>query len=639
MSKNYFLIIILIVLGVQTIKAQCTPAFAENCEDSFVFCSLSALNGYCCQNPNYANPTGCTPLCPNGGSSYNTGWWAFTSRGGTASITISFSNCSVNGQGLKMGIWDACDCDESIVCNPACNGPSTYTLNFNLANCKTYYFFIDGCNGDVCDFCLTTSGGGAPYIPPINSISGMKDVCVEACNVKYSVILGGYCEPFYEWNLDGNPVGNENAELTLDFPDEGDFQLCVTAYIGNPQGGSICDQEGPKCTTIRVRPIPDKVGPPWILCPELLPFKWHSNLVDGPGIYHQSYGDPGSCCKFDSVREFIILDVPEMPEVFHLGCNELDAYIDPTTRQSFNNCQYNRPILLKKSTMPYRCDSSYLLNAVFLNHQVTFREYCDSGKLYLEPRIIDRTNNCDFINPLSQDYRFRWYIKSDSTKKSIDSIERIELTMKEEYCLEVFVDATYEKILKKCSFTFCEQWDESEFFPYEVCIDGDFEAKPGDSVQYTIDTLLKPMVSSQTWTVEGGIILTRDGGKDTSDVLVLWDDTSSVRMICYQYSNECGLSKKCCRDIRFTSAVGDFIINPEDIRIIPNPVNQKFIIQTPKEMKIQSLHIFDQMGRIVKEWKKPGTLEFDISTNPDGLYYLLIQTDRGMLNKKMILLK
>ncbi|MBK7811069.1 MAG: T9SS type A sorting domain-containing protein [Saprospiraceae bacterium] len=630
---------ILFLIFSWNVQSQCSPSFAENCEDSHVFCSLSELNGYCCQNPDYPNPTGCTPLCPSGGTSSNTGWWAFVSQGGSVSITITFNNCSVNGQGLKMGIWDACDCSENLVCNPGCNGPNNYTLSANVSSCKTYYFFIDGCNGDVCDFCLTTSGGAPPNIPPISSIGGLRDVCIEACNVRYTAILGGFCEPIYEWTLDGNPVGSESGDLILDFPVEGDFVLCVTAYIGNPQSGSICDQEGPKCITIKARPIPDKVGPPWILCLEALPFRWHAQTVDGPGIYHQTFGDPNSCCKFDSIREFIILDVPEMPEVFYLGCNELDAYIDPTTRQSFNNCQYNRPILLKKSTMPYRCDSSYLLNAVFLDHQVTFREYCDSGKLYLEPRIIDRTNTCDFNNQLSQDYSYRWYIKSDSTKKTIDSVERIELTKKEEYCLEVFVNASYEKISKKCSFIFCEQWDESNFFPYEVCIAGNFDVKPGDSALYGIDTILKPTVTSQTWSVTGGRILTRDGGKDTSDVWILWDDTSFIKTICYQYSNDCGISKKCCKDIRFTSKVGDFFIKPEDIRIIPNPVNQKFNIQTAIEIKILSLYLYDQMGRSVTQWKKPVTLEFDISTSPDGMYYLVIQTDRGMLNKKIILLK
>ncbi|MBK7232117.1 MAG: T9SS type A sorting domain-containing protein [Saprospiraceae bacterium] len=146
-------------------------------------------------------------------------------------------------------------------------------------------------------------------------------------------------------------------------------------------------------------------------------------------------------------------------------------------------------------------------------------------------------------------------------------------------------------------------------------------------------------MTSQTWSVTGGRILTRDGGKDTSDVWILWDDTSFIKTICYQYSNDCGISKKCCKDIRFTSAGNDFFIKAEDIRIIPNPVNKKFNIQTVKEIKILSLHLYDQMGRSVTQWKKPVTLEFDISTSPNGMYYLLIQTDRGMLNKKISLLK
>ena len=81
---------------------QCTPPSADVCEKAIAFCSLDELNGYSCQNTNYSNPTGCTPLCPSGGGAHNTGWWAFICDGGPVSITMTFSNCSVNGTGVQM---------------------------------------------------------------------------------------------------------------------------------------------------------------------------------------------------------------------------------------------------------------------------------------------------------------------------------------------------------------------------------------------------------------------------------------------------------------------------------------------------------------------------------------------------------
>ncbi|MBK6824240.1 MAG: hypothetical protein IPG87_15155 [Saprospiraceae bacterium] len=56
-----------------------------------------------------------------------------------------------------------------------------------LMRCKTYYLFVDGCSGDVCDFTLTTSVGAAPLLPPLGNIMGPRDVCKGACNVKYTI--------------------------------------------------------------------------------------------------------------------------------------------------------------------------------------------------------------------------------------------------------------------------------------------------------------------------------------------------------------------------------------------------------------------------------------------------------------------
>jgi len=619
------------------INSQCNPAGNDECESAEQLCGLASLNGFCCTAITYDNPLGCNPLCPSGGTSVNTSWWSFVTGGGQVSISINFNNCSVNGQGLQMGIWGDCNCGESLACNSTCGGPSTYAISANLTACKIYYLFINGCSGDVCNFCLTTTGGQPPNLPPLGSILGLRDVCEGSCNITYSVNVNGACEPTFDWTLDGNQVGDGNNDVALDFSQEGDYTLCVTAYIGNPQSGTICDQEGPSCITIRVRRIPDKVGAPWILCPEVLPFRWHAQLVVGAGTYSQEFGDRATCCKFDSVREFIVLDPPEMPEVFHLGCNTLDAYVDPTTRQSYNNCQVGRPILLKKSSTPYRCDSSYLLNAVFLNQTVSFREYCDSGKLYLEPRIIDQTVTCDFNNDLTQDYSLRWYLKSDSTKKTIDLADRLLVTKKDSYCLEVFVDASYGMISKKCNFTYCEQLEEDQLFAYEICPEGEFVPKPGDSVHYSIDTTLHPQTTSQQWTIEGGRILTPNEGKDTNEIIVIWDVAASERFLCYQYISACGESKKCCQEVKIISSEKDILQLIDDVMIIPNPASHAFYLWMRPELEMNALLLYDQLGRLRKNWIKPWSGEFEVLDLPSGIYFLHIQTNHGELVKKITL--
>ncbi|MBK9272564.1 MAG: gliding motility-associated C-terminal domain-containing protein [Saprospiraceae bacterium] len=539
-SFNYFL------------DAQCTPPSADECEDASVLCSLSEVNGYCCQNTNYSNPTGCSPLCPSGGAPHNTGWWAFVTQGGAVSITITFSNCSVNGTGVQMGIWGDCNCGESIFCNPACNGPGSFTLSGNLQACKTYYLFVDGCSGDVCDFCLSTSGGNAPMLPPLGNIQGMRDVCVGACNIRYTIGTGGSCEPTYEWTLDGNEVGSGTGEITLDFPDEGDFQLCVTAYIGNPQSGSICDQEGPVCITIRARPIPDRIAPKSTLCFEQTPFRWHSNTITASGEYRQQFTDRATCCKYDSVKEFVVLEVPEPPDVYYLGCIG-DTYVDPLTRVTFSSCQFDKVVNLPKSTDPWRCDSSYKLNAIFINYNVQFREYCAGGVIVIEGRPVDRTITCG-NSGLTQDLQYKWYLKSDPARIGLGFDDRLEVDKKDEYCMELTVTANFGDKSKTCVFDFCEQWDEDQFKPYDVCPKGDQLVCQGKTGIYFVDTILPQGIFIHNWVVSGGTIITPKGGIDTTAIEVLWNSGAPVGQVCYNYISNCGDSKECCIDVTIAPA-------------------------------------------------------------------------------------
>ena len=530
------------------LSAQCTPPSADECEDANVLCSLDEVNGYTCQNTTYSNPTGCSPLCPSGGGAHNTGWWAFVCDGGPVTITITFSNCSVNGTGVQMGIWGDCDCNESIVCNPNCNGAGSFTLSGNLTACKTYYLFVDGCSGDVCDFTLTTSGGSAPMLPPLGNIMGPRDVCKGACNIKYTINTGGACDPTYEWTLDGTEIGSGLGEVTLDFPDEGDFQLCVTAYIGNPQSGSICDQDGPKCITIRVRPIADKIGPPWTLCNERIPFNWHGEQISATGEYRHEFTDRATCCKFDSVRQFIVLEVPEPPDVYHLGCDNNDVYIDPTTRQVFSTCQNGKIVNLPKSTDPWRCDSTYKLTAIFLDYNVTFREYCIGGKLEIQPRVIDRTKTCGAAG-LSTDISYKWFLKNDPSKKAIGNDEILtDVEKKDDYCVEIKVLANLGDKAIVCFYEFCEQFDEDQFKPKKVCPKGDLQVCKGKTGIYYIDTILPNDVYFLNWNVSGGTILTKNAF-DTTVIEVLWNTNAPVGTVCFNFESNCGPSPECCIDV------------------------------------------------------------------------------------------
>jgi len=618
------------------LNAQCTPARADSCHLANVLCSLSEINGYCCSNPNYSNPTACFPLCPNDTLSQNTGWWAFATQGGVVKIDVQVMQCKVNGNGLQFGILSDCSCKEKIECIGDCANPGLYSFTANLIACKTYYLFVDGCNGDVCDFCLATSGGLPPQLPPLSNIVGLRNLCSDACNVRYSINTGGSCEPTYEWTLDGELLGGSNGEILLDFSEQGDFQLCVTAYIGNPLSGSLCDQTGPVCTTIQVRPIPDRGPYPLGICLENLPFRWPGSRFEN-GLYYKTIYDSLTCCSYDSILSVHVLDKPDSPEIFFIGCPG-ESYTDQSTRQSFSNCQYNREIKLLNSTSPWKCDSSYRLNAVFLNYNVVFREYCLGGAIVIEARTIDRTITCG-NSGLAQDIQYKWYLKNDPGRRILGVEDKYEPPRVDNYCVELSIYANFGDQTKVCTFDFCEQWDEDQFTPYEICPKGDLNIDQTLLGKYYIDTLLPQGIFIHNWRVIGGTILTANGGIDTTGIEVRWEKDSMERKLCYNYISNCGDSKECCQEVNLITSIIDVHKNSNRLVIIPNPLQSgtRFKIMTSET--ISEMFIYDLNGKLV--WSgnanKEKSLDLFLDSNlAHGVYVLMANCKKNKIFSKFI---
>lgn len=438
--------------------AQCTPPMSEFCEESNILCSLDELNGYTCNNPSTI-PSPCGPLCSQGGVGHNTSWWGFVTNGGNITITMDIGGCP-SSQGLQFGIWGDCICKEEISCRsiPCIPPNSSATVNVNLTACKTYYLWVDGCSGDVCDFTLHTSGGGPPQLTPLDPINNVpsriiRPVCVGACNYRFFVNpQPGGCEPTYVWTLDGDEVGGNSNDLRLDFPDQGDFIICVTAYIGNPSSGSICSQEGPVCATVQVRPIPDRIGVPRTICYEQANpggYTWFSQRVFNTGEYREQFTD-ANCCKFDSVVNFTVLPRPAPQKITYIGCNG-EAYKSPLGI-TIPGCKKNYEFNAGKTQDAFRCDSTGLLTSIYPTVIPHFTQTCNEGIAIIASNLtIQDTCNSN----ASFSYSYFWYRQLDPTKKSISTDERIFITKPETYCIEVLLTTLFEGQSKTCISTFC----------------------------------------------------------------------------------------------------------------------------------------------------------------------------------------
>ncbi|MBK8955858.1 MAG: gliding motility-associated C-terminal domain-containing protein [Saprospiraceae bacterium] len=546
------LLSLICILGAfqSAIHAQCTPPMAESCEEANVLCSLDEVNGYACNNPSSV-PSPCSPLCSQGGVGHNTSWWGFVTQGGNVTITLTIGGCTTS-QGLQYGVWGDCNCSQEVACRsiPCVPPGSVEIINANLEPCKTYYLWVDGCSGDICDFTLSTSGGGPPTLSPLGFINNkpsmiIEPICVGACNVRFWVNpQPGGCNPTYVWTLDGDEVGGNSNEINLDFPDEGDFVICVTAYIGNPQSGSICSQEGPKCATVKVRPIADKMGIPRVVCYEQANpggFKWHSQRIFTSGEYRQQFTD-ANCCKFDSVVNFTVLDEPEPAEVYYITCDN-EPYID-ILGKAWQPCTQAFQVPLAKTTDPYKCDSSILLTAINVDYRPNFRVTCFGGMVEISPNII-MVKPCNVGETYQFDYR--WYKCNDPQKKTISTDERILVdAVSETYCLEVNVRVELGTEFAVCAKTFQENFNEGDLAPKCFPLAGDLILCTGFNGTYFIDTFISQKVLFYSWTVDGGTIVSKI---DSQAVEIKWNlNAGDTGEVCVFYDTDCGRScEKCLR--------------------------------------------------------------------------------------------
>ncbi|HRN55945.1 MAG TPA: T9SS type A sorting domain-containing protein [Agriterribacter sp.] len=71
--------------------------------------------------------------------------------------------------------------------------------------------------------------------------------------------------------------------------------------------------------------------------------------------------------------------------------------------------------------------------------------------------------------------------------------------------------------------------------------------------------------------------------------------------------------------------------------LYPNPTTGKFYITFSKAVDNATVQIVDANGKVVQRLKGSGTrLEFDLSSQPGGTYFIIIQTAGTVINKKVI---
>ena len=297
----------------------------------------------------------------------------------------------------------------------------------------------------------------------INNIPNkiIQPVCQGVCDYKFFVNppTGGCLDLTYVWTLDGADLKEDKNEIELDFPDEGDFELCVTAYAGNPKNNSICAQVGPQCATVKVRPLSDRNGSPRTLCYEdiaLDGFKWHTQLINSSGVYRETFTQT-NCCKYDSVVEFTVLPEIESQEVLYISCDNI-PYRDPNGFK-YPLCADHLLVGLPRSTERYKCDSTILLTSINVGLKSKWTAQCLGTQVELAPNI-QLIDTCSVRGTNTLDYK--WYLKADTAKQLLGSTAKLSVdTISKDYCVDVSVKVKLGTDSAVCVKTFCDTINEA----------------------------------------------------------------------------------------------------------------------------------------------------------------------------------
>jgi hypothetical protein len=91
-------------------------------------------------------------------------------------------------------------------------------------------------------------------------------------------------------------------------------------------------------------------------------------------------------------------------------------------------------------------------------------------------------------------------------------------------------------------------------------------------------------------------------------------------------------------EFKFTSSlsVEDNLNN--EVKLFPNPVSYSFSLKLSQHQRIKSVKIVDMNGRLVKNIQPDITTNsvYNLSNLKSGIYFVLIETDQGIAQKKLI---
>ena len=223
------------------------PEMTSFCDQACVICDIDGFTGI---NDLTAQGQGFDEFCTT--QFNNMQYIAFIAGTQTLRVRVDVSNCSgsfVNS--LEVGFFKSDDCqnfDPISICDTDIrSGESqTFTMNEPLIVGQHYYLIIDGSGGANCNWTFNVLEGSTA-VNPLSSSGELRhdpETCPDMPTFFGTTLQLGAA--IYDWTINGILQSPRTPEVELLFPNDGTYEVCVTAR-------NACDEAPPSCTTIIVR--------------------------------------------------------------------------------------------------------------------------------------------------------------------------------------------------------------------------------------------------------------------------------------------------------------------------------------------------------------------------------------------------
>jgi len=517
-----------------------------HCTDAELYCDLWDLNEWCTRMPE-GNSGGDqpNPLCVGaGGWAHNISWWSFVAGSTEMELLLHVSNCVVDpgmALGVQYGIYTSCEFTETIVCEDLCQPPGDVNITASgLTVGETYYFFLDGCNGTICDYWIEIlSGGGSVNIVGPSGIDcdenfpDCTDVCVGA-EVNFTLVDVFNGSKYY-WTLNGVDYITINPDTTFEFLVAGDYNLCV--YAAND-----CDEGDPVCIDFTVVQLPPEVLDPEDVCENLLedgytPEDWLGGPVTEGENTFDAESDLGCLYEQQITITKILNDTVKVSEV---GCEGEEIEIEGET---YTYDVDDDPIILAGES-DEGCDKIVLATTEFISVDGTMEAVCTG----LNDGFVRIIFTFDTVHVESME--FTWFHNGDL----IDTAKSSEILVYEDGEYEVYVDATYKGVT--CTF---------ETFPSQDIYMDDYRPDTPEAYEWDTDACnnvdeyityqlinTTPDVYQYRWILPDDLEKPIISNSDSTEIQINWLNHSGAVICAYAWDPEdptCGSSDTICEEI------------------------------------------------------------------------------------------